>query len=366
MSRFLLAQLYLDLLQDKTSAREMKTALEELHRQSQGQLTEDKKLDALTEAYKHAMERINGQKTGFQRLAKEVLAWITCAKRPLTPLELQHALAVNIGHSELDRENLREIEDIVSVCAGLVTVDNESGIILLVHYTTQEYFERTQSQWFPNAETNITTICVTYLSFNSFKRGFCQTDDEFKERLQLNQFFEYAARNWGHHARKISTLSQALSQLLIDFLESEAKVNASSQGLLAIKDYLSHLTYSQHIPRRMTGLQLAAYFGVEIIVKLLLEKGAEVEAKNSWAQTPLLYAAQKGHEAVVRLLVEKGAELESIDSEYNRTPLWYAAQSGNEAIVNLLLEKGAELESKDSHYNWTPLLWQEIITMKIQ
>ena len=38
----------------------------------------------------------------------------------------------------------------VSVCAGLVTVDEESDIIRLVHYTTQEFFERTQNIWFPN------------------------------------------------------------------------------------------------------------------------------------------------------------------------------------------------------------------------
>jgi hypothetical protein len=63
--------------------------------------------------------------------------------------ELQHALAVEVGEAELDEENLPEIEDIVSVCAGLVTIDEESGIIRLVHYTTQEYFERTQRQWFP-------------------------------------------------------------------------------------------------------------------------------------------------------------------------------------------------------------------------
>ena len=45
---------------------------------------------------------------------------------------------------KLDEENLPEIEDMVSVCAGLVTIDEESNIIRLVHYTTQEYFERTQ------------------------------------------------------------------------------------------------------------------------------------------------------------------------------------------------------------------------------
>jgi hypothetical protein len=90
------------------------------------------------------MERIEGQIVDAKVLAKQVLSWITCAKRTLTTFELQHALAVETGEPELDRENLPEIEDMVSVCAGLVTVDKESRVIRLIHYTTQEYFERTQ------------------------------------------------------------------------------------------------------------------------------------------------------------------------------------------------------------------------------
>lgn len=93
--------------------------------------------------------RIEGQVVNQTELAKQVLSWITCAKRPMTTSELQHALAVEANRQELDEDNLVQIEDIVSVCAGLVTVDKKIGIIRLVHYTTQEYFERTQKHWFP-------------------------------------------------------------------------------------------------------------------------------------------------------------------------------------------------------------------------
>jgi hypothetical protein len=119
------------------------------------------------------MERIGRQVKDQEELAKQVLSWITCARRPLTTSELQHALAVEVGEFALDEENLPQIEDIVSVCAGFVAVDKESNIIRLVQYTTQEYFKRTQKDWFPDAETNITRICVTYLSFSIFESGFC-------------------------------------------------------------------------------------------------------------------------------------------------------------------------------------------------
>jgi hypothetical protein len=50
---------------------------------------------------------------------------------------------MELDETELDETNLPEIEDMISVCADLVTVDGESNIIRLVHYTTQEFFERT-------------------------------------------------------------------------------------------------------------------------------------------------------------------------------------------------------------------------------
>ncbi|KAH8799669.1 ankyrin repeat protein, partial [Xylogone sp. PMI_703] len=148
---------------------------------------------AYDRAYEDAMERISGQIKDQEELAKQVLSWITCAKRPLAIIELQHAIGVELGEYQLDERNISEIEDIISVCAGLVTIDEESGIIRLVHYTTQEYFERTQSQWFPKAESEITATCVTYLSFDTFKSGYCQSDEEFEERLQLNKLYDYAA-----------------------------------------------------------------------------------------------------------------------------------------------------------------------------
>jgi hypothetical protein len=99
-------------------------------------------------------------------------------KEVLTVLELQHALAIEVGKPKPDEENLPDIEDIVSTCAGLVVVDEGSNIIRLVHYTTPEYFERTWNSWFSNAQSDITVACVTYLSYHDFGTGFCLTDKE--------------------------------------------------------------------------------------------------------------------------------------------------------------------------------------------
>ena len=68
-------------------------------------------------------------------------------------------------------------------------------------------------------------------------------------------------------------------------------------------------------------------------MKLLLKRGANVESKDTESgRTPLSLAAEYGHKAVVKLLVEKGADVES-KSRYGRTPLWWAAGNGHEAVV---------------------------------
>jgi hypothetical protein len=348
-----LAQIYLSSLDDKTTPKAVKRALKLFRKQSSGS-TEDQKREVLDQAYEEAMERINEQKPGFRQLAKNVLSWITCAKRPLTTLELQHALAVEVNDSKLDEDNFVQVEAMASVCAGLITIDKESSIIRLVHYTTQEYFERTQKRWFPDAEMDITKACVTYLSFDTFKTGFCVTDDEFETRLQDNALYHYAARNWGHHARRASI---AAEQSILSFLESESKLSACTQAMIASKWYSSHSNYSQEVPRHMTGVHVAACFGLEQAVDALINRSHPPYLSDSYGRVPLSWAAENGHEAVVKQLLEKGAELESKDSYYGRTPLSWAAVNGHKAVVKQLLEKGAELESKDSYYGRTPLSW---------
>jgi len=267
-----------------------------------------------------------------------------------------------------------QVDDIIAVCAGLVTIDEESNIIRLVHFTTQEYFQRTKARWFPTAEEDISIICVTYLSFRQFKTGTCDTDDELKQRLQSNPLYNYAARNWGHHARKALDLSQdtrasftgeynvkleesfkTASQAVIDFLEREENIRAATQALREAERWSPFQNYSQEFARQMTALHINAYFGVEEAAKALLNKGAAIESKDNSGRTPLIWAAENGHEALVKLLVDEGAAIESKDS-FGQTPLSSAAENGHEAVVKLLLDEGAAIKSEDNS-SQTPLSW---------
>lgn len=82
----------------------------------------------------------------------QALLWVVHARTPLTTTELRHALAVEIGEVDLDSMNMLEIADVLSVCGGLLTVDRQSDVVRLVHYTAQHYFDRRKETWFPEAE----------------------------------------------------------------------------------------------------------------------------------------------------------------------------------------------------------------------
>jgi len=302
--RFLPAQLHLNSLTGKRTVNAVQVALEKLPKGS----------DAYDEVYKEAMQRIKEQKDdkGF---ARRVLSWITSAKRQLSTTELQHALAIDVGKAKLDENKFLPVEDMVSLCAGLVTVDEESGIVRLVHYTAQEYLERTKEYWFPNAETDITNVCITYLSFSVFENGICETDDEFERRLQSNPLYDYATHNWGHHA----CIASMSCHGIVEFLECQMKVEASSQALMAVKRYPFHSGYSQEFPRQMTGLHLAVYFGIGEAANTLLKSSQNPDLRDTYGRTPLSYAAEKGHKAMVELLLGGGANVESKD-KWGTTP----------------------------------------------
>ncbi|MBN2207226.1 MAG: ankyrin repeat domain-containing protein, partial [Candidatus Aminicenantes bacterium] len=89
------------------------------------------------------------------------------------------------------------------------------------------------------------------------------------------------------------------------------------------------------------------------IVRLLLEKGAVLDARNVSLQTPLLYAAYAGFRQVADLLIAKGAAVRYQDTN-GRSPLHYAAREGHPEVVELLLGHGGDPTLRDGQ-GLTPL-----------
>lgn len=330
----------------------MKTALTQLQ-QDASIPNGDEKKELLGRAYGQAMQRIQSQKAGFRALAERVLSWIICAKRQLTTVELQHALAIELDELALDMDNIPEVGDMVSVCAGLVTIDEHTSIIRLVHYTLQEYFEKTWDSWFPGATIAMTKACVTYLSFKAFESGWCQSDTQFEAQLQSYPLYDYAARFWGSHGYENS---KETDYLIVEFLKKKTNVAGANQAMM-VSPRFRYRGYSQKIPSQLNGMHIAAYFGLKDVLLLLLEDGFDPNSKDSYGNTAILWAASRGHEAVVQQLLETEGVNPDSKARYNRTPLSWAAAKGHDATIKMLLDDSrVDVNSLDNNGH-TPLWW---------
>ncbi|KAF8461541.1 hypothetical protein BDZ91DRAFT_663223, partial [Kalaharituber pfeilii] len=117
---------------------------------------------SLYAAYNKTIERMR-ESQDQDDLGMKVLMWIYLAKRALKVIELQHALSVEDGAELLDPDNFPPKITLLHCCCGLVTVDNETSTVRLVHYTLQEYLHSYEKEYFPDGHSLIARTCLTYL-----------------------------------------------------------------------------------------------------------------------------------------------------------------------------------------------------------
>jgi hypothetical protein len=169
-------------------------------------------------------------------VAENVLMWITCARTTMTTTQLRHALATKPFSLEPDEDDIATVEDILTACTGMVVEDETSGIIRLVHFTAQDYFQRTRAKWFPDAESALALHCLWYLSFDVFCSGPCRSDEEFQSKLHTFAMYKYAAENRGRHysdaqPRSAKQPGQELFDTAVGFLLNRQAVSSSAQIL---------------------------------------------------------------------------------------------------------------------------------------
>ncbi|KAF4966314.1 hypothetical protein FSARC_5986 [Fusarium sarcochroum] len=295
---FLIAQLSLEWLRTEIFVKDLENTLAQLLERGERSDLEQ----VLGKAYDETMGRIFSQNARHKELARKVLSWIFFAKDKLTTDQVQHALAVKDGDTRLNAKGMNDRGLMVSVCCGLVIVDEASGIIRLVHYTTQEYLSDNEAQWCPDIQAYLTKQFVSYLLLRDFEEGAVRA--------------AYDARS--SSLREVSMLPYS----------------------------------SSREPYAMDGLHLAARFGLHGFMDILLEK-YDLDSKDGVGQTTSTWAYAAGHKDTAELLIQKSLACEEVsldvqDSVYEETPLHRAASQGHLEIVEVLDGHGAGTEIKDS------------------
>jgi ankyrin repeat protein len=131
-----------------------------------------------------------------------------------------------------------------------------------------------------------------------------------------------------------------IRELACSFLSHKQLVSCAAQVLLRPKH--TYQNYIQEYPKDSTGLHLTARFGLPVVLEALLlnqvrETAVVLERRDSNGQTLLYLAAEHRHQRVVKLLLDKGANVNAQGRDYG-TALYAASSGGREQVVKLLLD----------------------------
>ena len=105
----------------------------------------------------------------------------------------------------------------------------------------------------------------------------------------------------------------------------------------------------------VTPLMFASRIGEEVIVKLLVEKGARLNDTDSLGNTALIEAAKMGYLDIVRFMLQQGANPNAKTNE-NWTALMFASHEGHVKVLEALLKYGANSDSQNK-FGMSPVMY---------
>jgi hypothetical protein len=134
-------------------------------------------------------------------------------------------------------------------------------------------------------------------------------------------------------------------------IQRGARANLAIAAALGRSDDARRLIPSADSETRHRALALASQFGHVEIVRALLDAGEDPNRYNPVGfhshSTPLHQAALAGHDGVVRLLIERGARLDLKDTLWQGTPADWARHEGRAAMEAFLRSEQTHSEKLD-------------------
>jgi ankyrin repeat protein len=313
--------------------------------------------EGLDSTYDRNWRAIQNRPKYERERAISILRWAMFSFRPLTVLELTHALLVDLDDlpDAIDEEYVDgEIKDL---CGSLIEIQIqepfESSTLHLVHVSAKEYLISvlpydSPPEQFHNLE--LVKICV----------------EKFK-----GPFSQYSLNFWWRHVEFVKDVPPELMNrvfdpgntmfdMLIFSLERECR---RRYGQNEIAEYSSRLCYAALLglvqtmiflgPSQMnhtggvlgTALQAVCVSNSNDCFQLLIKWGADVTIKAGFFGSALHCACWYGRKEMIERLIEVGADV-CLEIEAICSPLHVAVTRCGREIVELLIDKGADLNPK--------------------
>jgi ankyrin repeat protein len=220
-------------------------------------------------------------------------------------------------------------------------------IISLAHYSVQEYLMSDRIKEGPAKQYSMQEVechkamakgCLAYLV--QLQQLTCTGLPTSDHALAL-----YSARFWSSHLQKSGEDTEEVSQLATDLLSTKNPA------------YLTWLRFGdpdddwkadgdRGLEDVATPLYYGALLGLSTTTKLLLERGAEVNALSGRYGNALQVASVRGHEVVVQTLIDAGADINASDGR----ALQLAFATDHEEVIKVLIGAGADVNTPHGEY----------------
>jgi hypothetical protein len=192
---------------------------------------------------------------------------------------------------------------------------------------------------------------------NSLGRPTFYNDKESNSTVTVMDYREFgflrSARYWAEHARAVETADDDIPRLVLQ-LYVEKRLLCGFPQILGLGFIFDDETDEyEYVPglytrvgRRPEPLIHACYWGLEIVAQRLLETDAQLITSCDF-DSPLYAASFSGHHSIVKLLLDRGAEVNGrleTQPQTKTVPLHGATKSGHMEIVRTLIQHGAKID----------------------
>ncbi|KAJ3542660.1 hypothetical protein NM208_g1950 [Fusarium decemcellulare] len=370
---FLMARLDMDYLCEQGSLGLIKSALHQLPR-------------SVPSAFKTSINQIKRtdeaeSMVSLRGLAPHVLTWIVNALTPLNAEQISLSFALRYCDKTFDRAYMLKPYRVMSACAGLVTMDPETGVLRLVHESVGQHL--VEHKVIPQkAHMIMAKACLKCLLLDDSPGPLVDVASKHFERPLI----EYCASHWATHLRQgqLEEVDLDVEDLALTFLNNNAKVerafhalpgqqNEEFQGMTGLHAavYYGESRWAQSILNSatntrvnintacsdgQTALHWAAKYGRESMVELLIQGGANLNVRDKNGDSPLhvaLWCSTTHCEGVVARLVRAGARSD-IRGRKGRTPLAWTIRYGPPSIAEMLAQSPEVVNAEDD-LGWTSL-----------
>ncbi|KAG1732163.1 hypothetical protein EDB19DRAFT_1300261 [Suillus lakei] len=324
----------------------------------------------LYETYDRIIHSIEDRGQDDGRIAQRCLLFLAGTFTPLTLDQLNEAMMIEVGESNLNLDlGVIDPMDTVVACGSLVIYDEKTGVVALSHYSVKEYLischPRNILKSISDMHARICELLITYVLCD-FVDDICEkgrrpaidesgsdSDDE-PVQDQDHPLLSYAIRGWkhlGHVSDEDPDVMNALSRLHSEFLR-----NTKKHRVLATQreDFWPSGDGARWLPGSVTlpSLFIPLVHGKSWMVEFVLKQQPhllEVDIAPGWG-SPLIYTISENPD-YLSILLKLGVDLNKLSSInpnlYNQdfirngfhAPISWAAAIGSEVAMDVLLSQ---------------------------